>query len=306
MMNHQELKQAVFEEKKKQGVLILAHTYQSPDVLEIADITGDSFALSKAAQKIEADRVLMCGVRFMAETVKILSPDKEVILSHSGAGCPMAEQIAPKTVEQYRKEHPDHAVCAYINTTAELKALADVCVTSSSAVEIVSRIPQKDILFIPDKNLGSFVKQKVPQTNIHLMDGYCHVHNGIRPEHILQCQQQHPGAKVAIHPECPADAVALADMAGSTKEIIEYALNTEDDIIFATERGVYDELSLRYPNRNFYQLEPEMMTCVNMKKTTLQGVYDALTGRGGEVIVMEESLLSAARASIENMLRYGG
>ena len=138
------------------------------------------------------------------------------------------------------------------------------------------------------------------------MDGYCHVHNGIRPEHILQCQQQHPGAKVAIHPECPADAVALADMAGSTKEIIEYALNTEDDIIFATERGVYDELSLRYPNRNFYQLEPEMMTCVNMKKTTLQGVYDALTGRGGEVIVMEESLLSAARASIENMLRYGG
>ena len=226
MMNHQELKQAVLEEKKKQGVLILAHTYQSPDVLEIADITGDSFALSKAAQKIEADRVLMCGVRFMAETVKILSPDKEVILSHSGAGCPMAEQIAPKTVEQYRKEHPDHAVCAYINTTAELKALADVCVTSSSAVEIVSRIPQKDILFIPDKNLGSFVKQKVPQKNIHLMDGYCHVHNGIRPEHILQCQQQHPGAKVAIHPECPADAVALADMAGSTKEIIEYALNT--------------------------------------------------------------------------------
>ncbi len=306
MMNHQELKQAVLEEKKKQGVLILAHTYQSPDVLEIADITGDSFALSKAAQHIEADRVLMCGVRFMAETVKILSPDKEVILSHPGAGCPMAEQIPPKSVEQYRREHPDHAVCAYINTTAELKALADVCVTSSSAVEIVARIPQQDILFIPDKNLGSYVKQKVPQKNIHLMNGYCHVHNGIRPEHILRCKQQHPGAKVAIHPECPAEAVALADMAGSTKEIIEYALGTEDDVIFATERGVYDELSLRYPNRNFYQLEPELMTCVNMKKTTLQGVYDALTGRGGEVIVMDESLRRAASASIENMLKYGG
>lgn len=305
-MNHQELKQAVLEEKKRQGILILAHTYQSPDVLDVADITGDSFALSKAAKDIGADRVLLCGVRFMAETVKILSPDKEVILSHSGAGCPMAEQIAPSKVEQYRREHPDHAVCAYINTTAELKALADVCVTSSSAVSIVSRIPEKDILFIPDKNLGAYVKEKVPEKNIHLMNGFCHVHNGIRPEHILRCKQEHPGAKVAIHPECPVEAVALADMAGSTKEIIDYAMGCEEDIIFATERGVYDALSQRYPGRNFYQLEPQLMTCVNMKKTTLQGVYDALTGRGGEVILMDEELRRAASRSIENMLRYGG
>lgn len=305
-MNQQELKQAVLEEKKRQGVLILAHTYQSPDVLDVADITGDSFALSKAARDVKEQRVLMCGVRFMAETVKILSPDKEVILSHSGAGCPMAEQIDPKAVEQYRREHPGHAVCAYINTTAQLKALSDVCVTSSSAVKIVSRIPEKDILFIPDKNLGSYVAQRVPEKNIHLMNGYCHVHNCIRPEHILRCKQEHPGAKVAIHPECPAGAVALADMAGSTKEIIDYALGSEDDVIFATERGVYDELTLRYPHRNFYQLEPQLMTCVNMKKTTLQGVYDALVGRSGEVILMDEALRQAASTSIENMLRYGG
>lgn len=284
---------------------MLAHTYQSPDVLDVADITGDSFALSKAAQKLEASSVLMCGVRFMAETVKILSPEKEVILSHSGAGCPMAEQIAPKAVEDYRRAHPDHAVCAYINTTAELKALADVCVTSSSAVEIVSRIPQEDILFLPDQNLGSYVQQKLPHKRIHLMDGCCHVHNGIRPEHITACKQAHPGAKVAIHPECPVDAVALADLVGSTKEIIEYALSNEEDIILATERGVYDKLSRDYPNRNFYQLEPERMTCTDMKKTTLQGVYDAITGAGGEVITMEEELRQKALTSIENMLKYG-
>ncbi|MCI9274136.1 MAG: quinolinate synthase NadA [Clostridiales bacterium] len=305
-MNQQELKQAVLTEKSRQGVLILAHTYQSPDVLEIADITGDSFALSKAAREVKEQRVLMCGVRFMAETVKIVSPEKEVILSHSGAGCPMAEQIDPREVEAYRQEHPDHAVCAYINTTAELKAVSDVCVTSSSAVDIVSRIPQKDVLFLPDKNLGSYVAKRVPEKNIHLMNGFCHVHNGIRPEHILKARQQHPGAKVAIHPECPADAVALADMAGSTKEIIDYALSCEDEIIFATERGVYDALSLRFPHRNFHQLEPQLMTCVNMKKTTLQGVYDALTGKSGEVILMDEPLRRAASVSIENMLRYGG
>lgn len=305
-MNQQELKQAILREKKERGTLILAHTYQRPEVLEVADITGDSFALSKAAQKLEAASVLMCGVRFMAETVKILSPDKEVILSHSGAGCPMAEQIAPSRVAQYRKAHPDHAVCAYINTTAELKALADVCVTSSSAVTIVSKLPQKEVLFLPDQNLGSYVQRMVPEKTVHLLDGFCHVHHCLRPEHIRAAKVAHPGAKVAIHPECPPDTVALADMVGSTKEIIEYALSREDDIIFATERGVSDDLRLRYPERGFYQAAPDLMTCVNMKKTTLQGVYDALTGRAGEVIVMEEELRLAAKGSIDAMLRYGG
>ena len=304
-MNNQELKKAILAEKEKRGILILAHTYQRPEVLDVADITGDSFALSKAAQKIEAESVLLCGVRFMAETVKILSPEKEVILSHSGAGCPMAEQINPADVAAYRKEHPDHAVCAYINTTAELKALADVCVTSSSAVRIVSQLPQKDILFLPDKNLGSYVQQKLPQKNIHLMQGFCHVHNCIKPEHILAAKKAHPAAKVAIHPECPKDAVALADMTGSTKEIIDYALKSKEEVIFATERGVFDDLVLKYPDRKFYQLEPTLMTCVNMKKTTLQGVYDAITGRGGEVILMDEELRLAAKSSIDNMLKYG-
>ena len=305
-MDTQQLKQAIMEEKKRKGVLILAHTYQDPDILEIADIVGDSYALSKAAQNVPQNKVLMCGVRFMAETVKILSPEKEVLLSHADAGCPMAEQLDPAEVRRYRETHPDHAVCAYVNTTAQLKALADVCVTSSSAVEIVSRIPQEDILFIPDKNLGAYVQAMLPQKRIHLMDGCCPVHNAITPQMIEQARRAHPGAKVAIHPECPYEAVRLADVAGSTKEILDFIHGSGDAMIIATERGVYDALVRQYPNRALYQLEPELLTCHDMKKTTLQGVYDALTGKGGQTIELDGQLLSAARGSIENMLRYGG
>lgn len=305
-MDTQQLKHAIMEEKKKGGVLILAHTYQDPDVLDIADIVGDSYALSKAAQNVPQNKVLMCGVRFMAETVKILSPEKEVLLSHADAGCPMAEQLAPDDVRRYREEHPDHAVCAYVNTTAQLKALADVCVTSSSAVEIVSRMPQEDILFIPDKNLGAYVQAMLPQKRIHLMDGYCPVHNAITAQMIKDARRAHPGAKVAIHPECPYEAVRLADVAGSTKEILDFIHSGDDAVIIATERGVYDALVRQYPGRALYQLEPELMTCHDMKKTTLQGVYDALTGKGGQTIELDGHLLAAARGSIENMLRYGG
>lgn len=303
--SNQALMDAVLEEKKKTNTLILAHTYQAPEVLAVADLTGDSFALAKAAETLEAPRALLCGVRFMAETLKILSPYKEVLLSHSDAGCPMAEQIDPREVEAYRKAHPDHGVCAYVNTTAQLKALADVCVTSSSAVAIVRKLPYQDILFLPDKNLGSFVADAVPEKTIHLMNGWCPVHNEITAQDILNMKASHPGAKVAIHPECPRAAVALADMIGSTKEIIDYVNTGEDDIILATERGVYDNLVLQHPRRNLYQLCPEKMTCADMKKTTLQDVYDALTGKGGEVITLDEALRLKALGSITNMLQYG-
>lgn len=303
--SNQALIDAVLAEKKKTNTLILAHTYQAPEVLAVADLTGDSFALAKAAETLEAPRVLLCGVRFMAETLKILSPEKEVLLSHPDAGCPMAEQIDPKEVEAYRKAHPDHGVCAYVNTTAQLKALADVCVTSSSAVSIVRKLPYQDILFLPDKNLGSFVADAVPEKTIHLMNGYCPVHNEITAQDILDAKAAHPGAKVAIHPECPREAVALADMIGSTKAIIDYVNTREDDVILVTERGVYDNLVLQHPNRNLYQLCPEKMTCADMKKTTLQDVYDALTGKGGEVITLDEALRLKALGSITNMLQYG-
>ncbi len=305
-MTVQALKNQIIKAKKETGTLILAHTYQSPDILDIADVTGDSFALSQAAEKVDAKRVLMCGVRFMAETVKILSPEKTVLLSHSRAGCPMAEQISPNRVRDFRAEHPDVAVCAYINTTAALKTQADVCVTSSTAVKIVSRMPQKDILFIPDKNLGAYVQKQLPEKNIILWDGYCHVHNSVTPELILKMKAEHPNAKVAIHPECRPDCVALADMAGSTKAIIDYALSNEEEIIFITERGVCDKLSRDFPNRKFYQLEEDLLTCMNMKITTLTQVMDTLTGKSGEEIIMDEATRLAAKRPIDAMLHYGG
>ena len=167
------------------------------------------------------------------------------------------------------------------------------------------KLPYQDILFLPDKNLGSFVADAVPEKNIHLMNGYCPVHNEITAQDILSIKAAHPGAKVAIHPECPREAVALADMIGSTKDIISYVNTRDDDIILATERGVYDNLILEFPDRKLYQLCPQKMTCADMKKTNLQQVYDALTGKGGEVITLDESLRLRALGSIASMLRYG-
>ena len=305
-MTEQALKDFILAKKRETDTFILAHTYQSPEILDIADATGDSFALSQAAQKIAARRVLMCGVRFMAETVKILSPEKTVILSHPQAGCPMAEQISPERVRAFREAYPEAAVCAYINTTAALKAQADVCVTSSTAVEIVSRLPQKDILFIPDKNLGAYVQAKLPEKNVILWDGCCPVHNALTPDRLLQAKARFPRAKVAIHPECRPDCVALADFVGSTKAIIDYALSNEEQIIFVTERGVCDTLQRDLPGRKFHQLDADLFTCADMKRTTLQQAADALTGKGGEEILMDEALRLAAKRPIDAMLRYGG
>lgn len=305
-MNKQELTKAILEEKKKRNITILAHTYQSPEILEIADVTGDSYALSVAATKLDTDTVLMCGVRFMAETVKILSPEKRVILSHKKAGCPMAEQLTPEMITDYKKDHPNTTVVAYINTTAELKAVCDVCVTSSSAVRIVEKLPGEDILFIPDQNLGAFVAKQVQGKNIHLMNGCCPTHHRIMAEDILEMKAKHPNAKVAMHPECRPEAVALADYVGATSGIIKFTMGTDDEVIIATERGVYDYIHYKHPDKKIYQLCPDKLTCVNMKYTTLQGVYDAITGSGGCDIEMDEELRLLAKRPIDNMLKYGG
>ncbi len=306
-MNHAELKQAILQAKQETGTLVLAHTYQDPDIIDIADITGDSFALSKAAAQVtDKRRVLMCGVRFMADTVKILSPDKEVILSHRKAACPMAEQIAPERVRAFREENPDVCVCAYINTTTALKAECDVCVTSSTAVKIVKALPAERILFIPDQNLGGYVRQFVPEKEIILWDGCCPTHHSVSVGDVEAARAAHPGAKIAVHPECRKEVVELCDFIGSTSEIISYAKSVDGDVIIATERGVCDKLRRDYPERGFYQLAPHKLVCPNMKMTTLQNVYDALLGNFGDVIEIEEELRLKAKRSIDNMLKYGG
>lgn len=305
-MNITELKNKIIEAKKETGTVVLAHTYQDPDIIDIADITGDSFFLSKKAAEIKAKRVVMCGVRFMGESVKILSPETETILPVPSATCPMAEQILPERVRKFKEENPETEVVAYINTTAALKAECDVCVTSSSAIKIVDKIEADDILFIPDQHLGSFVKEKLPHKNIILWDGYCPVHAQLTAEDVLECKKEHPDAVFAVHPESPAEVVALADMVGATSEIINYAKAQKGKVIIGTERGVVDYLALHEENgERFIQLAPEKLCCEDMKKISLEDVYKAVIGEGGEKIELPEKLRKKALVSINRMLELG-
>ena len=291
--------------KRERGAAVAAHTYQAPEVQACADILGDSFVLAKKAAASPAETVVLCGVRFMAEGIKILSPDKKVILAEPSADCPMARQIPPERVAAFRREHPDYAVVAYINTTAALKAVCDVCVTSSSALDIVRRLPQKDVLFLPDKNLGDYVRRQVPEKHIVTWDGYCPVHNALTPAAVRAAKAAHPGAKVAMHPECPPETLALADMVGSTAAIIDYIRSSEDEILVATERGVTDRWSPAYPGR-LHQVEADVLVCPDMKRTSAETLLAALEGRGGEEIVLPAGEMAAARRSLEAMIALGG
>lgn len=297
--------QSIKKLKEEQDCVILAHTYQPPEIIELADITGDSFALAKKSAQLNCRKIIMCGVRFMAESVKILSPEKTVILPSPAATCPMAEQITPERVLKYKQEHPNAKVVAYINTTAELKAVCDICVTSSSALKIVSRLEADEILFIPDKNLGGWIKKKLPEKNIVLWDGYCPIHNALTEEDILDAKKMHPNALLAIHPECPAECEKHADMTGSTAGIIDFALQQDKPVIIGTERGVADTLIKKYPDKKLYYLAKEKLVCKDMKMITPEILLCALKGECGEEITLDENLRVKAKHSIDEMLRLG-
>lgn len=305
-MTVRELQDEILKLKRDTDTCILAHSYMSQDICEIADFVGDSYALSLKAKTAPQSRVIMCGVRFMAETVKMLSPQKTVLLANPTAGCPMAEQMERDVIEQVKKGLPGYAVVAYINTTAELKTIADVCVTSSSAVKICRAIPQKDILFIPDINLGTYVKEQVPEKNFKLLSGGCPTHARVDEEDVLAAKEEHPNALLLVHPECRPSVVKYADYVGSTSGIIDFAKKSEaEEFIIGTENSILEHLQFDCPDKRFYPLSKDLV-CHNMKATTLKDVYDSLTGRGGEEIVMEEGLRSAAVKCIEKMIEYGG
>ena len=299
-----DLQEQICRLKKEKNALVFAHSYQSPDILEIADLTGDSFALSAKAKEYDCETVVLCGVRFMAETLKMLCPEKKVVLPVADAACAMANQISPARVLEFKQEHPEYAVVAYINTSTELKAVCDVCVTSSSALKIVEKLPQKNILFIPDKNLGSFVEAKLPQKNIVLWDGCCPVHNAVTEEEVLSAKAEHPQAKLLMHPELPPDVIRHADLAGSTADIIRYAMTHDDDCIIGTEKSIADYLSLACPQNRFYPLSKKLM-CPDMRITNLTDVYHALNGTGGLVIELDEALRQKAKRPIDEMIRLG-
>lgn len=301
-----DLQEEILRLKKEKDVCILAHSYTAHEILEIADFSGDSYALSVRAKSAPQKTVLMVGVRFMAETVKILSPEKTVLLSHPDAGCPMAEQMDKAMIEAARAETPGCAVVAYINTTAALKTVCDVCVTSSSAVKIVKQMPQKDILFIPDCNLGSFVQAQVPEKKIRLLQGGCPIHTSVCEQEAIDAKKRYPNAPLLVHPECKPEVVRHADYVGSTAGIMEYAKKSDSrEFIIGTEMSIAEHLSYACPDKRFYPLSKKLI-CPDMKLSTLTDVYNAVTGNGGEEIVLDDETIRKARVCIDAMIALGG
>ena len=303
-MTINEIQKQILSLKKEYDFCILAHSYQAREIIEIADFTGDSFALSQMATKADNKNILMCGVRFMAETVKILSPEKNVYLSNENAGCPMAEQMDKELISSVKKQFPDYTVVAYINTTADLKTICDVCVTSSSAVKIVNKIENKNILFIPDCNLGAYVAEQVKDKNIKLLQGGCPIHAVVSKNDVLKSKERQPGAKILIHPECVPEVVKLADFVGSTSEIMNYAINSpEKEFLIGTEMSIAEHLQYTCPDKMFYPLSKKLL-CPNMKMTTLVDVLNCIKNKSNEIILDDETI-SKARLCIDKMIELG-
>lgn len=305
MFTTRELQDEIIRLKKENDVCILAHAYQSHDIWEVADYVGDSYGLSQQAAKATQKTVLMCGVRFMAETVKILSPEKKVLLSNPNAGCPMAEQMDVELISQVKEMNPGYTVVAYINTTSELKTICDVCVTSSSAVKIVKNIENKNILFIPDCNLGHWVAEQVPEKNIKLLQGGCPTHVRMSVKDVEAARKAHPDALLLVHPECLPEVTEKADYKGSTTGITDYAKNSDaKEFIIGTENSIVQHLQFACPDKKFYPLSKDCV-CHNMKLTTLGDVYDCVKGIGGEEIELSDEIREKAKRCIDTMLTLG-
>lgn len=287
--------------KKEKDAVILAHYYLPDEVQDIADYVGDSYYLSETATKVDAQRIILCGVKFMAESAKILNPEKIVLMPEPSADCPMAHMAKVDRIKEVKAKHPDVAVVCYVNSSAELKANSDVCVTSSNALKIVQALPNKTIFFVPDENLGHFIAEKCPDKEFIFNDGYCHVHNDVTKEMLEKSKSEHPNAKVLVHPECKPEISAMADYAGSTAGIIKMAGEfEEDELIIGTEIGVLHEMKQKYPNKTFYNAGKEQI-CPDMKMITLEKVLNVLKS-DDSAVQMSEDLLEKARKPLSRML----
>ncbi len=288
--------------KKKKNAIILAHSYQNIEIDEVADFVGDSLYLSQQAKKTNADIIVFAGVYFMAQTAKIISPEKKVLLPNINAGCLMADMINHKQMLDFKAKYPNIPIVCYINSTAEVKAECDICCTSSNALQIVKSLNSNKVLFLPDKNLGKWVENQLNNVEVITYEGNCPVHNNIKISDIKNARNKYPNAKILIHPECQPEVSKLGDYIGSTSGIINYVKNSSDNqFIIVTEKGVYDRLKRDYPNKEFILINDNML-CESMKLTTLEEILNALENETTEIL-LDEKIRQASSNCIERMLK---
>lgn len=306
--NRNDLKQRIAELKKEKGAVILAHYYTTAEVQEVADFLGDSLALAVKAQSIEAPVILFAGVHFMAETAKVLCPEKRVLIPCPEATCSLAESCKAEELAAFKAKHPDHLVVSYVNTTVGVKAHTDICCTSSNALKVIESIPKEQpIIFAPDRNLGGYIKSLTGRENMLLWDGACHVHEEFSLEKILELKAQHPEAKVVVHPECKAHIVEVADFVGSTAAILDYCGGVQSrEFIVVTESGILAQMRKQYPQKSFIPAPPidsicGCNNCQYMKMVTLENIISTLESLSPE-IELEEQIRKAAERSILNMI----
>lgn len=301
-MTDQEVVKEIDRLKKEKNAIILAHNYQIPEIQNIADVVGDSLELIKESIKTNASFIILSGVYFMAETAKILSPHKKVLLPVHDAGCPMEQMVDIEKLKKFKKENPDVPVVCYIKSSAEVKAESDVCCTSSNAVEVVKSLKSKKVLFIPDKNLGNYIKKQLPEVEIVVWEGFCTAHHRVRPMEVDHARRQHPEAHILVHPENPIEVIEKADFIGSSGEIINYVNQSDGrDFVIGTEMGILNQLRRNNPNKNFYLMSPALI-CFDMKKNTLRDIYLSLLNEEKEITI-EEDIRVKALKPIEKMLK---
>jgi quinolinate synthase len=280
--------------KEKHNSIILAHNYQLPEIQDIADFLGDSLDLAKKATKTTADNIIFCGVKFMAESAKILNPGKNVIIPDINAICPMANMVNKKNLLKLKKENPDAEVVAYINTTADTKTISDICCTSANGVKIVKSLSSDKIIFIPDQNLGSYIKRYINDKEIILWPGLCSTHHRIKKEDLLKIKNKHPGAEILVHPECRPEIIDIADHALSTNGMVNHVIESDlDEFIIGTEKEICYRLKNENPEKEFYPVKSAI--CPNMKKITLDKVLNSLETLEPKIILSEEIMLKAKK-----------
>lgn len=306
--NSAEIRRRIDELKHRKRAVILAHYYTTPQVQEAADFLGDSLALAVKAQSVDADIILFAGVHFMAETAKVLCPDKKVLIPCPQAGCSLAESCDAAQFAAFKANYPDHKVVSYVNTTVGVKALTDICCTSSNALKVVQSIPSdQPIIFAPDRNLGAYIKKLTGRENMVLWDGACHVHEEFSLEKLLQLKKEHPAAKVVVHPECRAYIIEVADFVGSTAAILDYCGSSDaDEFIVVTESGILAQMKKRYPEKSLIPAPPDDETCScnnckYMKMVTLENICACLENESPE-IVLDQQIRKKAERSILNMI----